>query len=73
MSDPEICQRNKFGFCKYNLQCKLRHQNDICDSENCKVSQCEKRHPKECFWFKIWVDVSFINALTNMLGKNIKK
>ena len=52
MTDLEICQRNKFGFCKYNIQCKLPHKNDICDIENCKVSQCEKRHPKECIWFR---------------------
>ena len=52
MTHLEICQRNKFGFCKYNIQCKLPHKNDICDIENCKVSQCEKRHPKECIWFR---------------------
>ena len=52
MTDLEICQKNKFGFCKYNIQCKLKHGNDICDIDSCKVSQCEKRHPKECYWFR---------------------
>ena len=51
MADLEICRRNKFGFCKYNIWCK-KHGNDICDITSCEVSQCEKRRPKECYWFR---------------------
>ena len=52
---------------------QIRASNDICDSKNCKVSQCEKRHPKEFFGLKIFVDISFINVLTNMSRKEHQK
>ena len=69
MVDTAICQRNKFGFCKYNLQCKLTHSNDICDSQNCKVSQCKKRHPKECLWFRDFGRCKFFKCAYKHLKK----
>ena len=32
--------------------CRLRHVNTVCDNSRCEIKACEKRHPKECWWFK---------------------
>ena len=45
MAAQNVCRYNKFGYCKYNQQCKLKHEKEICESNTCKVSQCKKIHP----------------------------
>ena len=65
MADLEICQRNKFGNCKNNQQCKLKHEKEMCKSNTCKVSQCQKRHRKNVVGLKIWTDVNLVNVPTN--------
>ena len=84
MVDAAICQRNKFGFCKYNQQCKLTHSNYICDKKNCKVSRCKKTHPKECLllsdfgrckfseWAYKHVKKIIIKSAIDDITKNIK-
>ena len=52
MADLEICQRNKFGNCKNNQKCKLKHEKEMCKSNTCKVSQYQKRHRKKCCWIR---------------------
>ena len=51
MADPKLCLRNKFGYCKFNQHCQLRHNNDNCAAVNCDIKDCDKRHPKECWWY----------------------
>ena len=51
MANPELCLRNKFGYCKFNKNCQYRHNNKNCESGNCDGKDCDKRHPKECWWY----------------------
>ena len=46
----KICRHNKHGHCKYGEKCNFRHINEKCSTKNCKVSDCEKRHPKICIF-----------------------
>ena len=49
-----MCHYRKFGFCKFQGQCKRIHLNEVCDDlKDCKdVKKCEKRHPKRCNKYK---------------------
>jgi hypothetical protein len=49
---PKLCQNYKYGHCKYGNSCKLRHNSQICVDKSCEKYNCEKRHPRECFWYK---------------------
>jgi len=46
-----VCDRNKYGHCKFGAFCKYTHKNEICQDEACDTLNCEKRHPRKCFWF----------------------
>ena len=46
-----ICLYNKFGYCKYGENCRRKHENRICHSENCHIEICSKRHPRKCRYF----------------------
>ena len=48
---PVICQRNKFGHCKFGNSCINIHLKETCENTNCRSYSCEKRHPKKCTWF----------------------
>ena len=52
MAGLKLCLRNKFGYCRYNEACQLKHNNNECEKENCDIKSCDERHPKECWWFK---------------------
>ena len=45
-----ICQYDKFGYCRYQKECKKRHLSRECeDLDDCANSRsCQKRHPKRC-------------------------
>ena len=44
-----VCKYHKTGFCKFRDRCRSRHNDEICGNHNeCKVDQCNKRHPKIC-------------------------
>ena len=47
-----ICLYNKFGYCKYGKNCRRKHVNRICQSENCPIEKCSLRHPKKCRYFE---------------------
>ena len=49
---PVVCDRNKYGHCKFGAFCKYTHKNEICQDEECDTFNCERRHPKTCFWLK---------------------
>ena len=39
--------RNKFGYSKIFQICRYKHFDS-----NCGILMCDKRHSRECFWFK---------------------
>ena len=47
-----ICRKFKHGYCKYGDKCHFRHVKEICNDDNCSVFACEKRHPKNCNFFR---------------------
>ena len=48
--EEEICQYDKFGFCKFRKECKRLHFIEECkDLDKCNsIKTCRKRHPKCC-------------------------
>ena len=52
MTQTGVCFRFKFGFCKFKEKCVYRHVTLVCDDHKCDVSQCEKRHPKICKFYR---------------------
>ena len=43
-----LCRRNKHGYCKHGDKCRFRHVYEKCETPDCNVFNCEKRHPKIC-------------------------
>ena len=52
MTQPKICLKNKFGFCKYSERCFYQHVSTVCDDYKCDVYKCEKRHPRICRYYR---------------------
>ena len=50
MTGKTLCRYNKFGHCKYGDKCHFRHENEKCLTKDCKINDCEKRHPKICIY-----------------------
>ena len=48
--EGEVCMFNKFGFCKFQSECKREHYSEVCDqlSRCSNIKRCNKRHPKNC-------------------------
>ena len=59
MTQTGVCFRFKFGFCKFKEKCVYRHVTLICDDHKCDVSQCEKRHPKICKFYRDYKRCNF--------------
>ena len=60
----EVCQRSKYGFCKFGKKCDKIHFTDICEeNDKCKEKYCDK----SCFSLIPMEDVNLENfALTGM-------
>ena len=70
MAMDKICNRNKFGYCKYKRQCQLTRYNTICENQQCTVSKCEeKKHPKECLWYRDFKRCKFSDCAYNHVKK----
>ena len=52
MYSETVCVHNKFGYCKHKNSCRKRHVEEICISQECDVTDCEKRHPQICKYFR---------------------
>ena len=52
MESNTICIHNKFGFCKYGVKCRKKHEELKCENSSCEIFDCNKRHPKECKYFR---------------------
>ena len=67
-----VCDRNKYGHCKFGAFCKYTHRNEICEDEACETFNCEKRHPKKCFWFNKYGRCKFSPCSFKHSNENIK-
>ena len=38
MATQNICNFNKFGFCKFRDRCRKQHVNDKCENSSCDIS-----------------------------------
>ena len=52
MEAMTICVFNKFGFCKYGVTCRKKHEDLKCENSRCEIFDCNRRHPKECKYFR---------------------
>ena len=52
MAAMNICVYNKFGFCKYGVTCRKKHEELKCENASCEIFDCLKRHPRECRYFR---------------------
>ena len=52
MATLNICRYNRFGYCRYGEICRKHHIDELCGDSNCDSSNCVKRHPKECKYFR---------------------
>ena len=50
--EPSTCRRNKYGYCKHGAKCNFRHEEEICNDNNCNIFKCDKRHPRNCKWYQ---------------------
>ena len=57
-----ICLKNKYGYCKFGKFCKSKHENNECEKEVCEKWNCDKRHPKDCWWFSRFRRCKFSNC-----------
>ena len=48
ISIESLCLHRKFGHCKFSERCRKYHAQETCESSNCEVKDCLKRHPKAC-------------------------
>ena len=47
-----VCLSYKFGFCKFKHNCDKVHFSESCEIPNCTGFNCNKRHPRECIFFR---------------------
>ena len=52
MAASSICNFYKFGYCKFGGTCRKRHFSERCENSSCEIFKCEKRHPRECKYFR---------------------
>ena len=38
--------------CRYSDSCRFKHVTIVCDDGQCKIQNCEKRHPKICKYYR---------------------
>ena len=59
MAAQNVCHYNKFGFCKYKERCLQIHIDDLCDDFDCDAKMCNRRHPRECKYFRYYKRCKF--------------
>ena len=47
-----VCQSSKYGYCKFGNCCDRKHFSDSCEMPGCSGFKCDKRHPRDCFFFR---------------------
>ena len=46
-----VCRHHKYGFCKFGKNCRTKHNDEVCETNNCEINLCDKRHPRSCRFF----------------------
>ena len=59
MAANTLCLYNMFGFRKHGDKCRKEHVQEICENNECNQSECRRRHPKECKYFKLYKRCKF--------------
>ena len=49
-----MCRYFKFGFCKFGDHCRNLHVEEKCDDKQCDISNCDKRHPRPCTFYRYY-------------------
>ena len=52
MAQKNVCSFNKYGFCKFRLNCRRQHVMEKCSKLKCDIEQCRLRHPQVCRYFR---------------------
>ena len=52
MAAQNVCKFNKFGYCRYKDMCRNLHVNESCENSSCDINSCNRRHPRECKYFR---------------------
>ena len=65
MANLEICQRNTFGYCKYNQQCQLTHEKKFVKAIHVKFHNAKKDTQKNVVGLEILTDAIFFNVPLN--------
>ena len=50
--NQNVCYFNKYGFCKFKLTCRKKHNMEICSKKSCEIRLCSLRHPKSCRYYR---------------------
>ena len=45
---PILCKFFNRGYCKHKEECSEKHNNEVCDDNECSEIECDKRHPNPC-------------------------
>ena len=59
MTSQIVCIHHKFGFYKNGDYCRKRHFQTKCERKECDATHCEKRHPRECRYFRDYKRCTF--------------
>ena len=79
MAQQNVCRYFKFGFCKFAMQCRLMHINQICENPSCDIKACNLRHPRICNYYRDyrrckfgqWCYFKHENILDNIQSDNL--
>ena len=50
MTEEIVCEKNKYGYCKFQDTCHLKHINLLCEDPKCSQDKYQKGHPMLCFY-----------------------
>ena len=50
--NQNFCYFNKYGYCKFKLTCRRKHNMENCSEKSCEIRLCSLRHPKSCRYFR---------------------
>ena len=81
MATQNICNFNKFGFCKFRDRCRKQHVNDKCENSSCDISVCMRRHPRRCKYYSEykrckygeWCRFEHVENVSNVEIDDLKK
>ena len=55
----DFCRKFKYGNFKCKDKCHFRHNTTMCTDNNCKVFECEKKHPRTSSYLKVYRSCTF--------------